>query len=216
MKFFALLLTAFMIFQQVWPSRAADVVGSFRGQPGYVSIDEMFEYYVIVCMWFMFGTALLYGSLWLNNFLVQSQMLSVLDHVKFSSENSGLYATMISLWAAMMGFFAVRIDVIIIAVKVWFLLGLVLAWKRVRWIGLFSTSYVIGYVFSQFVIIFTCVSVITYIDANNTGWFGSNFLYLGMFLLVISEGLFFVFWPLILKVLSPKSYQTILTVARYM
>lgn len=215
MKFFALLLAGFMIFQQIWPSAARDVVGTFRGQPGYVTIDEMIEYYVIVCFWFLLGPGLLYGALWLNNSLTQSLTLSVLDHVAFSSENVGFFGVMTLLWGCMSGFFAMRIVLILLAVKAWILLGLVLAVKRVRWIGALTIPYTFGYVFSQFIIVWITVSVVIYSETHAMGWAGSGFLYLGMFLVIIGVGLFAVFWPLIMKLLSPKTYQTLIMLARY-
>jgi len=215
MKFFGLLLTAFLLFQQMWPSKARDIVGTVRGQPGYVTVDEMAEYYIIVCLWFLLGPAVLYGSLYLNNDFTQSLTLSVLDHVAFSSENVGFFATMTGLWTVMSGFFAVRIVLILIAVKLWFLLGLVLALKRIRWIGALTIPYTLSYVFAQFVIVWTVVSVVMYSESHAMSWAGSGFLYLGMFLFILGEGLFCVFWPLILKILSPSTFKTLIMFARY-
>ncbi|HIH75145.1 MAG TPA: hypothetical protein HA306_08265 [Methanosarcina sp.] len=215
MKFFGLLLTAFLLFQQMWPSKASEMVGTFRGQPGYVTVDEMAEYYIIVGLWFILGPALLYGSLYLNNDFTQSLTLSSLDHVTFSSENVGFFAIMTGLWTVMSGFFATRIVLILIAVKLWFLLGLVMAVKRIRWLGTLTIFYSLGYVFSQFVIVWTVVSVIMYLESHAMGWAASGFLYLGMFLFIIGEGLFFVFWPPILKLLSPSSFKYLITLARY-
>jgi hypothetical protein len=135
--------------------------------------------------------------------------------VAFSSENAGFFGVMATLWACMAGFFAVRIVLILLSVKVWYLLGLILAVKRIRWIGAFTVPYTLGYVFAQFVIVWIVVSVVIYTNTNGTGWLSSGFLYLGMFLIVIGVGLFFVLWPLILKILSPKTYQTFITLARF-
>lgn len=215
MKFFALLLAAFLLFQQVWPSKASEAVGVFRGQPGYVTIDEMAEYFIIVGLWFILGPALLYGSLWLNNYLTQSLTLSVLDHVAFSSENAGFYGVMVGLWSVMSGFFAERIVIILLAVKAWYLLGLLLAVKRIRWLGVISVPYTIGFVFSQFVICWIVVSVVMYTETNGTGWMGSGFMYLGMFLVIFGVGVIFVLWPLLVKLVAPSTFKTIITVARY-
>lgn len=216
MKFFALLLTAFLIFQQVWPSQARDIVGTIRGQPGYVTIDEMVEYYAIVCFWLLLGPALLYGALWLNNYLTQSLTLSVLDHVAFSSENTGLYTVMTVLWGAMAGFFATRIVLILLAVKAWYLLGLVLAIQRTRWLGTLSIPYIMGFVFAQFIVVWIVVSVVIYTESHAMSWAGSGFLYLGMFSVIIGVASLIIFWPIALKLLSPKTYQTLITIARYL
>lgn len=216
MKFFALLMALFMIFQQLWPSAARDVVGTVRGQPGYVTVEEMAEYYFIVCFWYLFGISILYGALDLNNFLTQSQTLSVLDHVAFSSENAGLFGVMTLLWGCLTSFFSTRIVLILLAVKAWALLGLVLAIKRTRWIGALTFPYIIGFVFSQAVIVWEVVSVVMYSETHAMSWAGSVFLYLGLFIVALCTALLFVWWPLLLKLLSPSTYKTIVTVARFL
>jgi len=213
MKLFALLLTLFMLFQQLWPSKASHVVGTFRGQPGYVTIDEMAEYYITVGLWFLIGPSILYGALFLNNYLTQSLTLSVLDHVAFSSQNEGFFLFMVFLWSCMAGFFAVRIVLILLAVKAWYLFGLALAVKKFRWISVVSIPYILGYVFAQFVIVWIVVSVIIYTDGAN--WLSSGLSDLGLFLVVTGTGLLFVFWPLIWKLLSPSTFKNIVTIARF-
>jgi hypothetical protein len=214
MKFFGLLITFFMIIQQMAPHTTAQAVAIVRGQPGYVTIEEMAQYYIIVGLWFAFGPGSLYAALYLNNYLTQSLNLPVLGHVIFTSFNEGFFGFLVTLWGLMMGFFAFRVVYILLAFKAWYLLGLALAWKRIRWIGALTVPYTFGIVFAQGVIIWTVVSVVVYSESSSMSWAGTGFLYLGMFIFVIIEAFIALFWPKILKWMSPTSYYLMINVAR--
>lgn len=212
---FALLLALFLIFQQIQPHRAAQIVETVTGQYGFVGIDEMIEYYAVTCGWLLFGPAQFYAALWLNNYLVQSLMLSVLDFVTFKSDNVMLYATMVTLWVILVSFFALRLVTIIIIVRLWYLLGILLAVKRIRWLGLLAIAYMNGVIFYQFFLVWPAVTVVSYVNTHAMSGFSEAFVYLGLFLLELIITLIVLFWPLLFAVISPKTWKTLLMVARY-
>jgi hypothetical protein len=212
---FALLLALFLIFQQFNPHRAAQVVETVTGSYGFVGLDDMAEYYTVTCGWLLFGTGEFYAALWLNNFLVTSLMLSVLDLVSFNSENVMLYVIMVILWAVLMAFFALRLVTILIVVRLWYLLGIGLAWKRVRWLGWLTLLYMNGVIFYQFFIVWPAVTIVSYVNSHALSFFGEAFIYLGLFILELIITIIVVCWPVIIAIISPKTWRTILTVARY-
>jgi len=215
MVILGILLTLFLLFQAAFPGEASNVVGAVRGQPGYATIGELGEYYITVGLWFLAGPAILYGSIYLNNYFVESMTLSVLDHVAFSSENGGFYLFMVTLWACMVGFFAERMVLILVAVKIWYLFGLILAYKRIRWLGVMLVPYTLVFVFAQAAIVGAVVYIVTYISSNGASWIGSGFLYIGLFLMILGIVFVVVCWPILLKFLKPDTYRTIIQIARY-
>jgi len=212
---FALLLALFLLFQQMRPHNAAQLVETVTGQYGYVAIDEMISYYTVTCGWLLFGPMEFYSAIWLNNYLVQSLMLSVLDFVSFDSKNIILYVIMVLLWGVLVAFFALRIVTILIVVRLWPLVGIMLAVKRVRWLGLLVAAYMNGVIFYQFFIVWPAVVIVSYVHTHAIPWFTESFIYLGLFLLELIITLIVVAWPLIFAILSPKTWKTVMMVTRY-
>jgi hypothetical protein len=212
---FALLLALFLLFQQVRPHNAAQIVETVTGQYGYVDLDEMISYYAVTCGWLLFGPLEFYSAIWLNNYLVQSLMLSVLDLVAFNRQNIMLYVTMVILWLILVAFFALRLVTIMMVVRVWYLFGLLLAVKRIRWLGLLVIAYMNGVVFYQFILVWPAVTIVSYVHTHAMSGFSEGFIYLGLFLLEIVITAIVVLWPLFFAILSPKTWKTVMMVARY-
>ncbi len=215
MVLFALLLALFLLFQQLRPHSAAQIVETITGQYGFVAIDEMVEYYCVTCGWLFFGPMVFYSAIWVNNYLVQSLMLSILDLVTFNANNLMLYVTMVTLWVLLLCFFALRIVTILIVVRLWYLLGLAIAIKRIRWIGYLTILYMVGVVFFQFFLVWPAVTIVSYVSTHPMSGFGVEFLYLGLFILELVIALIVTFWPLILAVVSPNTLKNVMMVARY-
>lgn len=216
MFFCGLCLTIFLLFQQVDPKHSSKMVGVVNGgKPGYVATDEMIEYFLTVCGWLVLGPAVIYGAIWLNNYITQSLMLSVLDHVEFSSSNVGMYVFFTVLWVFMMGFFAFRLVMILVAVRVWYIFGLLLALKKFRWIGSAVIPWVLVIIFAQFAIVWASVTVVSYNATGALDWCSSTFLYLGLFLFDCLLVIIFMFWPIIWKLLSPKTFNVAWTLVRH-
>jgi len=142
-------------------------------------------------------------------------MLSVLDLVSFTTDNAILYVIMVILWAVLVTFFALRIVTLIVMVRLWFLFGLVLAIKKVRWLGLLIVAYINGVIFYQFVIVWIAVTIVTYVHTHDVGGLSQALLYLGMFLMEVTMTALVALWPLVIAILAPKTWKTVLAVARY-
>jgi hypothetical protein len=212
---FGAILALFLIYQAIDPDESAKIIDGFTGNYTYVAPFDMAKYYITTCGWLLLGPSILYASLSINNYLVQGQMLSVLDQVAFSSDNLILYMVMGVLWLVSIAFFAVRLVMIILDVYIWIFYGLTFAFKKVRWVGVLITAYQIMFVFAQFAIIFVCCLVVSYATSQELAWYSVSFLYLGMFLVVVSMEFLFITWPVLWKLLSPSTFTTIIRLARY-
>ncbi len=212
---FAAILALFLIYQILVPDESAKLLEDFTGNYTYIAPSDMVKYFLNTCGWLLFGPGILYASLQINNFLVEGQMLSVLDQVAFSSDSIGLYFTMGLLWFISIAFFAVRLVLIIIGAHVWIMYGLGFAFKKVRWAAILATTYQIVFIFAQFVIIWVCCIAVSYTASQELSWFSVSFIYLGLFLIVVQLEFIFCTWPVLLKLLSPQTLNTAIRLARY-
>jgi len=212
---FGAFLALFLIYQIISPDESAKLLEDFTGNYTYIAPTDMIKYFANTCGWLLFGPSILYASLQINNFLVEGQMLSVLDQVAFTSDNIGLYIIMVLLWLASICFFAIRIVLIIIAANIWILYGIGFAFRKIRWAAVLATTYQIVFIFSQFVIIWICCVMVSYTASQELAWYSVSFIYLGLFLTVVFMEIIFVLWPIIWKLLSPQTLTTAIRLARY-
>jgi len=213
---FAGILALFLIYQSVNPDDSAKMLEDFTGTYGYVAASDMAKYFINTCGWLLLGPGLYFGAIKINNFLVEGQMLSVLDQVAFSSDSIGLYIVMGLLWFVSIMFFAVRLVAIIIGAHVWIMYGLGFAFKKVRWSAILVTTQQIVLILSQFAIIWVCCIVVSYTTSQEMAWYSVSFVYLGLFGTVVSMEFLFLTWPILWKLLSPKTLTAAIRVARYL
>lgn len=208
-------LAIFLIVQTVYPDESASFLESVTGNYGYISVLDMVKFYINTCSWLFLGPALFFGTVWINNYLVEGQMLSVLDQVAFSSDNIGLYCIMGLLWLFSMVFFAVRLVSIVITTYLWYMYGLGLAFKKTRWAAMLIIPYELGIILSQFIIIWICCIIVSYTASQELGWFSVSFVYLGLFCTVAFVEFLTLTWPILWALLSPRTLKTAVRLARY-
>jgi len=212
---FAAILALFLIYQTVFPDESAQLLEDFTGNYTYVAASDMVKYFINTCGWLLLGPALYFGSIKINNFLVEGQMLSVLDQVALSSDSIGLYIIMGLLWLVSITFFAVRLVMIIIGAHIWIMYGLGFAFKKIRWAAILATSYQIVFIFAQFAIVWVCCVVVSYTATQELAWYSVSFIYLGLFSTVVFMEFLFATWPILWKLLSPRTLTTAIRLARY-
>lgn len=209
------LLALFLIYQTVDPSESAKILEDFTGTYGYVAVGDMAKYYANTCFWLLFGAAIFFGGLKANNHLVENQMRSILDQVAFSSDSIGLYITFGVLWLFSLQFFALRLVMIIVSAHVWYLYGLGFGFKKTRWAAILITSYELVFIFAQFIIVWISCTVVDYTTSQELAWYSVSFVYLGLFLTIVFFEILFITWPILWKLLSPKTLTTAIRLARY-
>jgi len=209
------ILALFLIYQTIDPSESAKILEDFTGTYGYVAVGDMVRFYGNTCFWLLFGAAIFFGGLKVNNYLVENQMRSVLDQVAFSSDSIGLYITFGVLWLFSILFFALRLVMIVISAHVWYLYGLGFGFKKTRWAAILITSYELVFIFAQFIIVWISCTVVDYTTSQELAWYGATFVYLGLFLTIVFSEILFITWPVLWKLLSPKTLTTVIRLARY-
>lgn len=209
------LLALFLLYQTVDPGESAKLLEDFTGTYGYVAVGDMVRFYGNTCFWLLFGAAIFFGGLKANNYLVENQMRSILDQVAFSSDSIGLYITFGVLWLFSILFFALRLVMIVISAHVWYLYGLGFGFKKTRWVAILITSYELVFVFAQFIIVWISCTVVDYTTSQELAWYSVSFIYLGLFLTIVFFEIQFITWPVLWKLLSPKTLKTAIRLARY-
>ena len=211
---FGAALAIFLIYQSACPEDSAEFLSDFNGRK-YIAPAEMGSYFVKTCAWLLFGPALFFGSLIINNALVEDQMLSILDQVTLSSDSLGLYLTFCILWLCSILFFSIRLMMILISAHIWIMYGLPFAFKKTRWAAILVTSAIIVMIFSQFAIVWVCCTVVDYTTSQTLAWYSVSFIYLGLFATVVMLEFLCLTWLVLWKALSPKTLNTAIRLARY-
>jgi hypothetical protein len=120
------------------------------------------------------------------------------------------------LWLVSILFFAVRLVLIILGAHIWILIGIGFAFKKIRWLAVLISTYELVFIFAQFVIIWICCIIVSYTTSQVLAWYSVSLVYLGLFAVIVHLEIIFGFWPLIWKILSPKTLTTAIKLARFL
>lgn len=214
-ELFLILITLFILLQIYNPGAAAKITGAINGRETYYEPRDILEYLAYISFWFLGGPFLLWAELEVNNYIVKSMMLDVLDQVSLSSSNLPLYFIMSFCYLLLLYFVAIRIIIIYYGASVWYLLGLVLAVKRTRWLGILIFLYISVQIFMQAIIVSVTTFVVKLAISGSLGWITSTLLYGGLTVFLLGLCLIIEFWPILLQILKPATMKTILFFARY-
>jgi hypothetical protein len=218
-KYLAVLLlisiTLFILLQIYAPETAGKITGIINGRETYYEPRDIIEYIAYISFWFLGGPFLLWAELEINNFIVKSMMLDVLNQVSLSSDNIPLYFIMCFCYMILLYFVAVRIIIIYYGASVWYLLGLVLAVKRTRWVGVLIFLYVSVQIFMQTIIVSVTTFIVKLVISGSLGWITSTLVYGGLTLFLLGLCLIIEFWPILLQILKPATMKSIVYFARF-
>jgi hypothetical protein len=218
-KYLAVLLlisiTLFILLQIYAPETAGKITGIINGRETYYEPRDIIEYIAYISFWFLGGTFLLWAELEINNFIVKSMMIDVLNQVSLSSDNIPLYFIMCFCYMILLYFVAVRIIIIYYGASVWYLLGLVLAVKRTRWLGVLIFLYVSIQIFMQMIIVSVTTFIVKLVISGSLGWITSTLVYGGLTLFLLGLCLIIEFWPILLQILKPATMKSIVYFARF-
>ena len=218
-KYLAVLLlilsTLFILLQIYAPETAGKITGTINGRETYYEPRDIIEYIAYISFWFLGGPFLLWAELEINNYIVNSMMLDVLNQVGLSSDNLPLYFVMCFCYMILLYFVAVRIIIIFYGASVWYLLGLVLAVKRTRWLGILVFLYISVQIFMQAIIVSITTFVVKLVISGSLGWITATLIYGGLTLFLLGLCLIIEFWPILLQILKPATMKTILYFSRY-
>jgi hypothetical protein len=210
-----IVITLFILLQIYAPEVAGKIAGAINGRETYYEPRDILEYVAYIGFWFLGGPFLLWAELEINNFIVKSMMLDVLDQVSLSSANLPLYFIMCLCYLLLLYFVAIRMIIIYYGASVWYLLGLVLAVKRTRWLGVLIFLYVSVQIFMQAIIVSVTTFIVKLVISGSLGWITSTLVYGGLTLFLLGLCIIIEIWPILLQILKPATMKTILYFSRY-
>ena len=208
-------IVLFILSQEFAPGPAAKITEITHWSATYYQPGDIIEYFLYSAGWYLVVPVLLLAKLELNNFIVSGMVTGVLNQIALSSENAPLYIVMCICYFAMLQFFAIRIVLILYATIMWYFLGLVIAVKPVRWIGIMVFLYISTQIFMQAIVISVVTVVVKLAVGDGLGWIASTLLYSGMTLVIIGISLIIAFWPVLLAIIKPSTLKAIVCFARY-
>jgi hypothetical protein len=210
-----IVITLFILLQIYAPEVAGKIAGTINGKETYYTPRDILEYVAYIGFWFLCGPFLLWAELEINNYIVSSMMLDVLDQISLSSANVPLYLVMCFCYLCLLYFVAIRVIIIYYGASVWYLLGLVLAVKRIRWIGVLVFLYVSVQIFMQAIIVSVTTFIVKLVISGSLGWISSLLVYGGLTLFLLGLCIIIEIWPILLQILKPGTMKAIIYFARY-
>lgn len=214
-ELFLIVITLFILLQIYAPETAGKIAGIINGRETYYEPRDIIEYIAYISFWFLGGPFLLWAELEINNFIVKSMMLDVLDQVSLSSANLPLYFIMCFCYFLLLYFVAVRMILIFYGASMWYLLGLVLAFKKTRWLGVLIFLYVSVQIFMQAIIVSVTTFVVKLVTSGGLGWTTSTLMYGGLTLFLLGLCIIIEIWPILLQILKPAVMKSIVYFARF-
>jgi len=210
-----ILITLFILLQIYAPETAGKITGIINGRETYYEPRDIIEYVACVSFWFLCGPFLLWVELEINNYLTKSIMLDVLNQIGLSSENLILYFVMCFCYLVLIYFVAIRMVIIFYSASMWYLLGLVLAVKRTRWLGVLVFMYISVQIFMQAIIVSVTTFVVKLVTSGSLWFIPQTLMYGSLTLFLLGLCIIIEIWPILLQILKPATMKSILYFARY-
>jgi hypothetical protein len=142
-------------------------------------------------------------------------MLDVLNQIGLSSENLILYFVMCFCYLVLIYFVAIRMVIIFYSASMWYLLGLVLAVKRTRWLGVLVFMYISVQIFMQAIIVSVTTFVVKLVTSGSLWFIPQTLMYGSLTLFLLGLCIIIEIWPILLQILKPATMKSILYFARY-
>lgn len=219
-KFSALVLLfilgIFCVYQEVFPTSAAEMSTHFNnGKQTYYQPKDIFSYGAKVGGWFVFGPAILICMLWSCAGILNKMDTSVLSQLVISSENVSSYLVFGVCAKGIKYYMALRELIITYAIIAWYLIGLVFAWKKTRWVGVLCMGYTAVQIYVQILIVAVLVVTVNRVYDGGISW-ASDMLALGAMVIGILWLCFTaLFFPVVIKFLKPSAITKMVSYVRY-
>lgn len=211
-----LLMGIFCAYQEIFPTSAAEFSTHFNnGKQTYYQPKDIFSYGGKVGGWFIAGPAILLFMLWSCAGIINKMDTSILSQLVISSENVSSYLVFGICAKGIKYYMALREFIITYAIISWYLIGLVFAWKKTRWVGILCMSYTAVQIYIQVLIVAVLVVTVNRIYAGGLSW-ASDMLSLGAMVIGILGMCFFaLFFPVIINLIKPSVIKKAVSYVRY-
>ncbi|MEN6291036.1 MAG: hypothetical protein ABFD07_03325 [Methanobacterium sp.] len=213
-KWLVLIITLFVILQIKSPEHAANISKIVNGIGTYYYPKDILKTGIKIGLWFLGGPLLFYAMIQHNNWILSGMDTSVLNEFVISSENLPNYFMLGVCSKGLKWYFSIREIILMISLINWYYLGLILSWKKIRWVGVLYFWWIAVQVYIQVIIVEIITETVSYVLNGEMAWYVDMSVYAAMnFLLLIIVFVAFTL-PIWIKILSPATMRTLIGYAR--
>jgi hypothetical protein len=213
-KIIILLIVLYVLLQEFKPSTAAGITKFVNGTATYYYPYDIFSYAIKLGLWFVCGPLIIIGMVLWNNDIISGMDTSVLNQVVVSTDNWPNLLTLGVGTKFLKYYFAIREILIICAIKKWYFLGLILFWKRVRWVGVLILQYMAVQIFSQVFFVVILTTAVAYVVGGGMEWYNDMTVYGGVSIFMLILAFVALTIPVWIRLFSPSTFKWIVDRAR--
>lgn len=214
-KDLVLIVTLLVLLQVLEPGMAGEVTAFFHGRATYYEPKDILKTGKNLALWFLCGPGILVLMFLLCNNWVGRMDTSALDQVVVSSDNLANYLVLGITSKCLKFYMAIRTTILMYASRYWYFIGLILAWKKTRWVGILFLEYVAVQVFVQPVLVSLTSETVGYTLDGGFGVFLIDMIVYGGLSSLMYMICFIAFTcPIWIKIFSPNTLRFIVQTAR--
>ncbi|WP_187151725.1 hypothetical protein [Methanosarcina siciliae] len=211
-----IVITLFCLIQIVSPETAAEMASFFHGRATYYEPKEVLITGRNLALWFACGPGLLVLMFVICNNFLNMIDTSPLDAVTLDSDNIINFSIFGIAAKGVNVYMSIRGAMLFTVVRFWWLLGLVIAVKKTRWLGALLLWYVGVQVFAQPVVLAILVDTVGGMQA---GYYGAALpdilIYAGLTIFIMLICFFSLTAPVWVRIFSPSTIRTVIAYAKY-
>ena len=216
-KYIVIIVSLLALLQILSPDTAGNITEFMHGRATYYEPKDVLKTGKNLVIWFILGPGVLIGMFWLCNNWVGRMDTSILDQVVISSDNLTNYVAFGIASKGLKFYMAIRTTILLMVSKYWYYLGLMLAWKKCRWVGILILEYTAVQVFVQPVLVTMLTETVGYTLEGGFGLFIVDMVVIGGLSSLMFVICFIAFTsPLWIKLFSPNTMKFIIQNAKFL
>ena len=213
-KILVIIVALLALVQILDPDAAGGITEFFHGRATYYEPKDVFKTGINLALWFLCGPGILIAMYWLCNNWVGRMDTSVLDQVIVSSDNLPNYIIFGLSAKGLKIYMSIRTAILLFASRYWYYLGIMLAWKKTRWVGILILEYVAVQVFVQPVLVSLLTETVGYTLDGGFGFLVDMVVYGGLAILMFLICFIALTCPIWIKLFSPNTLRSIVGFAK--
>jgi hypothetical protein len=213
-KILVIIVALLALVQILDPDAAGGITEFFHGRATYYEPKDVFKTGINLALWFLCGPGILIAMFWLCNNWVGRMDTSVLDQVVVSSDNLPNYVIFGLSAKGLKFYMSIRTTILLFASRYWYYLGIMLAWKKTRWVGILILEYVAVQVFVQPVLVSLLTETVGYTLDGGFGFLVDMVVYGGLAILMSLICFIALTCPIWIKLFSPNTLRSVVRIAK--
>jgi hypothetical protein len=216
-KDLVIIVALLALIQLFDPEAAGGITEFFHGRATYYEPKDVLRTGRNLALWFLCGPGLLVAMIWLCNNWVGRMDTSVLDQVVISSDNFSNYVVFGAASKGLKFYMSIRTTVLLYIAKHWYYLGIMLAWKKTRWVGVLLLEYMAVQIFTQPVLVSMLTETVGFTLEGGFGLFLVDMVAYGGLVILMFCICFVAFTsPIWIKLFSPNTLRFIIQSAKHL